>query len=68
MVPKHTVRWVWIAAFAGATVFWPESAAAVVDPVSSWNAAAVQATLTADRTPSSNRERSPSHRWPSTTR
>ena len=47
MVPKHTVRCVWIAAVAGATVFWPESAAAVVDPVSSWNAAAVQATLTA---------------------
>ena len=47
MVPKHTVRCVWIAAVAGATVFWPESAAAVVDPVSNWNSIAVKAILTA---------------------
>jgi vanadium-dependent haloperoxidase-like protein len=47
MHPKHTVRWVWIGLIAGVTVLWPRSAAAVVDPVSNWNSAAVQAALTA---------------------
>jgi len=44
---KHTFRGVGIAVIAGVITVWPGSAAAAVDPVSSWNSVAVQATLAA---------------------
>jgi hypothetical protein len=44
---KRIVRWFGIGAVVIAAALWPGSAGAVVDPVSSWNSIAVQATLTA---------------------
>lgn len=44
---KHRARWFGIAAVVSAGALWPWPAAAAVDPVSSWNSIAVQATLTA---------------------
>lgn len=44
---NHEVRWFWIAVVVSAAALWPGSAAAVADPVSSWNSIAVQAALTA---------------------
>jgi vanadium-dependent haloperoxidase-like protein len=50
MDQKKTFRDIGIAAIACLATLWPGSAAAVVDPVSNWNAIAVQATLTAGQT------------------
>jgi PAP2 superfamily len=44
---KHGARWVWFAVPLGIALLWRGAAAAAVDPVSSWNTVAVQATLTA---------------------
>ena len=44
---KKTFRGAGIAVIACVATLWPGSAAAAVDPASSWNAVAVQATLTA---------------------
>ncbi len=44
---RPTVRWVWITLIASVALFWSVSAAAVVDPASGWNSAAVQAVVTA---------------------
>src|SRR4030095_12364615 len=53
---KPPVRWEWITLIAGVTLFWSVSAAAVVDPASSWNSVAVQAVLTAgENSPVSSR-------------
>ena len=46
MDPKHLVRWISAALIAGAVAQSPGSAVAAVDPVSSWNSVAVQATQT----------------------
>jgi PAP2 superfamily len=44
---KHRSRWFWVPLVVSAAALWPGSAAAAVDPVSSWNLVAIQATLTA---------------------
>jgi hypothetical protein len=44
---KRVVRWFGIAVAVSVAALWSGSAAAAVDPVSSWNIVAIQATLTA---------------------
>ncbi len=44
---KNTFRGVGIAVIAGIATLWPGSEAGALEPVSSWNSVAVQATLTA---------------------